>query len=85
MSQEKVAAECSSEKSLQDDVEKEIVGAAATDVSQVEEERARPKPQASGDRALVLMDLENGLVGWENSEDPENPQYVPRVELKQRR
>ena len=30
--------------------------------------------QASGDRALVLMDLDNGLVGWESDDDPENPQ-----------
>lgn len=30
--------------------------------------------QASGDRAIVLMDLENGLVGWESADDPENPQ-----------
>ncbi|KAF2708406.1 MFS general substrate transporter [Pleomassaria siparia CBS 279.74] len=29
---------------------------------------------ASGDRTLVLMDLENGLVGWESAEDPDNPQ-----------
>jgi hypothetical protein len=29
---------------------------------------------ASGDRVLVLMDLDNGLVGWESDDDPENPQ-----------
>jgi hypothetical protein len=29
---------------------------------------------ASGDRVLVLMDLDNGLVGWESADDPENPQ-----------
>lgn len=31
-------------------------------------------PLPSGNRALVLMDLENGLVGWESADDPENPQ-----------
>jgi hypothetical protein len=32
--------------------------------------------QSSGDRVLVLMDLDNGLVGWESDEDPDNPQYI---------
>ncbi|KAF2257018.1 putative MFS multidrug transporter [Trematosphaeria pertusa] len=51
-----------------------MVGAAAVDVETVQTEKARPAVQASGDRAVVLMDLENGMVGWESAEDPENPQ-----------
>ncbi|KAF2749116.1 putative MFS multidrug transporter [Sporormia fimetaria CBS 119925] len=35
---------------------------------------AKPTIAASGDRALVLMDLDAGLVGWESDDDPENPQ-----------
>jgi predicted HAD superfamily phosphohydrolase YqeG len=34
----------------------------------------QPPAQSSGDRVLVLMDLDNGLVGWESDEDTENPQ-----------
>lgn len=74
MADEKTAAECRSEKSIPEDIEKEMVGAAAVDVETVQTEKARPAVQASGDRAVVLMDLENGMVGWESAEDPENPQ-----------
>lgn len=35
---------------------------------------AQATAQGSGDRAVVLMDLDNGLVGWESADDPENPQ-----------
>jgi predicted HAD superfamily phosphohydrolase YqeG len=34
----------------------------------------QPTAQASGDRVVVLMDLDNGLVGWESDDDPDNPQ-----------
>lgn len=70
----KAGVECSSEKSVPDDIEKEIVGAVASDIHHVTQEKVTPTPQASGDRALVLMDLDNGLVGWESAEDSNNPQ-----------
>lgn len=35
---------------------------------------AKAAAQGSGDRAVVLMDLDNGLVGWESADDPDNPQ-----------
>jgi predicted HAD superfamily phosphohydrolase YqeG len=35
---------------------------------------AQAATQGTGDRAVVLMDLDNGLVGWESADDPENPQ-----------
>jgi hypothetical protein len=34
----------------------------------------QPAAQSSGDQVLILMDLDNGLVGWESDDDPENPQ-----------
>lgn len=34
----------------------------------------QPSAPASGDRVVVLMDLDNGLVGWEGDDDPDNPQ-----------
>lgn len=37
-------------------------------------ERPQVDVQASGDHAHVLMDLDNGLVGWDSEDDPENPQ-----------
>lgn len=33
-----------------------------------------PSAPASGDRVVVLTDLDNGLVGWESDDDPDNPQ-----------
>jgi hypothetical protein len=71
MLEAKIAAEYGSEKSVPDDAEKEIESAGATDIRH---EHAKPAAQASGDRALVLMDLENGMVGWDSAEDPDNPQ-----------
>jgi hypothetical protein len=71
MSGAKTTVGCGSEKSVPDDVEKEIASSGATNVKH---EDAIPVAQASGDRALVLMDLDNGMVGWESAEDPENPQ-----------
>jgi len=38
------------------------------------EEAEKPAISASGDRTLVLMDLDNGLVRWKSDSDPENPQ-----------
>jgi len=71
MSEAKAALEYGSEKSVPDDAEKEIESAGVTESKH---EDAKPAAQASGDRALVLMDLENGMVGWDSAEDPDNPQ-----------
>jgi hypothetical protein len=78
----KSAVQCSSEKSLPEekgndvekDVEKDILGTNVADPEIVPQEKTTTPAQASGDRALVLMDLENGLVGWDSADDPENPQ-----------
>lgn len=75
MSDAKITTKCGSEKSVLEHLE-ENVGIAATEVDNLQEEKPKEFATASGDRALVLMHLENGLVGWENSQDPENPQYV---------
>lgn len=72
MPEARTAGECSSEKSVPDDVEKEIVSAGTT--YNIEDRDINPAPQASGDRALELMDIENGMVGWESVDDPDNPQ-----------
>lgn len=64
----------SSEKSIPDDIEKGIVAIPVEDLDIIAPEKPEVAAQASGDRALVLMDLENGLVGWESDGDPENPQ-----------
>jgi hypothetical protein len=64
----------SSEKSVHEDLEKGVNVIPVEDVDIVAPEKPEAAAQASGDRALVLMDLDNGLVGWESAEDPENPQ-----------
>lgn len=56
------------------DVERDILGTTVSDPGSLSPEKASPTAQSSGDRALVLMDLENGLVGWDSADDPENPQ-----------
>ena len=64
-----------SEKSVvPDDIEKGIAAVPVEDLDIIAPDKPEAATQASGDRALVLMDLDNGLVGWENDEDPENPQ-----------
>jgi hypothetical protein len=78
----KPAVQCSSEKSVPEeervdtekDVEKDMVGTNVADPDIVSQEKSTAPAQASGDRALVLMDLDNGLVGWDSADDPENPQ-----------
>jgi predicted HAD superfamily phosphohydrolase YqeG len=60
-----------SKESISDDIEKEIESP-STPIAKHEE--VQPNAQASGDRTLVLMDLDNGLVGWESASDPDNPQ-----------
>lgn len=79
---EKVAAECGSEKSLpnDNDIERDTSSIPATDDNNVPQEAPKQATTTSGDRAVVLMDLRNGLVGWESPEDPENPQYVLHYE-----
>ena len=47
-------------------------------------ETPSPKDQqiaahSSGDRTLVLMDLDNGLVGWESEEDPSQPKCASQT------
>jgi hypothetical protein len=65
---------CSSEKSLPEKGENDVeLIDLEHDMRQIE------KPEtvaisASGDRALVSMDLDSGLVGWESDSDPDNPQ-----------
>ena len=63
-----------SEKSIPDDIEEGIAAIPVEDLDIVAPDKPEVAAQASGDRALVLMDLDNGLVGWESAEDPENPQ-----------
>ena len=71
MSEAKTPTPYGSEKSMPPDIEKEI---ASTNTPDQQHEDAKAAAQASGDRALVLMDLENGMVGWESASDPDNPQ-----------
>lgn len=64
-----------SEKSVvPEDIEKGIAAVPVEDLDIAAPGKPEVAAQASGDRALVLMDLDNGLVGWDNDEDPENPQ-----------
>ncbi|KAF2017158.1 putative MFS multidrug transporter [Aaosphaeria arxii CBS 175.79] len=74
MPDEKPRVKHGSEHSLPGGVNEDIVALPATDSDSIRGEKSNPATSTSGDRALVLMDLENGLVGWENAEDPENPQ-----------
>jgi hypothetical protein len=74
MPESKITTKCGSEKSLPDDVEKDAMGAPTVGVDDVQDEKPKGGLTASGDRALVLMDLDSGLVGWDNDNDPENPQ-----------
>lgn len=60
---------------LKNEIEKDITTTFPSD-DDVKQEDVATSPQASGDRAVVLMDLDNGLVGWESIEDPANPQQV---------
>lgn len=74
MPDSKDAEKCGSERSLPENMEKDIMGLPSEGVDGLEHGKPIPAPTASGDRALVLMDLENGMVGWESAEDPDNPQ-----------
>ena len=74
MPDSKAAAKCGSEKSLPENIEKDSVGLPAADEDNLRHEKSRPAVTATGDRFLVLMDLENGMVGWDCAEDPDNPQ-----------
>lgn len=74
---EKKSAMGTSENSLPEDLERAeaIVGLEVDGVAQDEKSAdGEPAIAASGDRALILMDLENDLVGWESNDDPMNPQ-----------
>lgn len=62
-----------SETSLPELTEKDVDPVTERDVHEVEK-TDKPAISASGDRTLVLMDLDNGLVGWESDTDPDNPQ-----------
>ncbi|KAH7075605.1 putative MFS multidrug transporter [Paraphoma chrysanthemicola] len=62
----KVSIEAALEKGIAD-VPCENIDAASLHAS-------APVAPATGDRVLVLMDLDKGLVGWEDENDPENPQ-----------
>jgi hypothetical protein len=66
-----------SEQSLEKSVagsEKDIEIDSIRDVEPASPKGTRTAAQASGDRVLVLMDLDSGLVGWESEKDPDNPQ-----------
>lgn len=64
-----------SEKSVvPDDIEKGIAAVPVEDLDIVAPDKPEVAAHVSGDRALVLMDLDHGLVGWDSDEDPENPQ-----------
>jgi hypothetical protein len=66
-------SEKSSERSSMDD-SKNIPDEPLEVVDSVSRNNPQAVAQVSGERPLVLMDLENGLVGWESDQDPENPQ-----------
>jgi hypothetical protein len=61
-----------SEKSLPDQIENSIESPPVGG-NRFENAETKTAVTASGDRAVVLMDLDNGLVGWESADDPENP------------
>ena len=72
---EKVDLDCVSEKSISDNVEK-IGGIPAVDEDTVQhgsEGTRRAATTTTGDRPPIYMDLENGLVGWEDDNDPQHP------------
>ena len=73
MTKTKTAAACGSEKSFPENIEKDFVDL-PSETETLQHDKAMPSATASGDRALVLMDLENGMVGWETADDPDNPQ-----------
>ncbi|KAL1606817.1 hypothetical protein SLS60_004226 [Paraconiothyrium brasiliense] len=62
------------DKVVDKDVEKKLLPTQINEPEILSSEKVAPTAQASGDRALVLMDLNNGLVGWDSAGDPENPQ-----------
>ena len=62
-----------SEKSLANS-EKDVEIDSTDDAESPPPDNHQKATETSGDRTLMLMDLDNGLVGWESEEDPENPQ-----------
>jgi len=73
MPHSKINAERCSEKSLPENSEEGIVGMPNETVTDLQD-KFIPIVATSGDRTLVLMDLDNGMVGWESADDPDNPQ-----------
>ena len=73
MPHSKINAERCSEKSLPENSEEDIVGMPNEAVTDIRD-KFTPPAATSGDRTPVLMDLENGMVGWESAGDPDNPQ-----------
>ncbi|KAH7392747.1 putative MFS multidrug transporter [Pyrenochaeta sp. MPI-SDFR-AT-0127] len=63
-----------SEKSIPGDVENGPTVTLVEGADIASPEKPEAAVEASGDRALVLMDLDNCLVGWDSADDPENPQ-----------
>lgn len=59
-----------------EDIEKTVVVAPVEGLDADSQVRPQTPAQSNGDVKLVLMDLDNGLVGWESADDPENPQCV---------
>jgi hypothetical protein len=56
------------------DMEKTLAAAPGESIEAASIHSSPATASATGDRVLVLMDLDNGLVGWEDDNDPENPQ-----------
>lgn len=71
---ENTAIDCSPEKSAPEVIEKDSDLPAADADESNHDNKPRTAAAPSGDRALVLMDLDDGLVGWDSDKDPENPQ-----------
>jgi hypothetical protein len=74
MPEKEAAAACGSEKSFPENMEKDLVDLPIEAEKSLQHDKAIPSATASGDRVLILTDLENGMVGWESAEDPDNPQ-----------
>jgi hypothetical protein len=74
MPETQIAAACGSEESFPENTEKDLVDLPSETDDTLQHDKVMPSTTVSGDRALVLMDLENGMVGWESAEDPDNPQ-----------
>ncbi|KAH7090532.1 putative MFS multidrug transporter [Paraphoma chrysanthemicola] len=62
-----------SKVSIEAALEKGVADVPCENIDAVSLHASPPAASNTGDRIVVLMDLDKGLVGWEDENDPENP------------